>query len=322
MRKKILFVINTLSRAGAETALLELLSQLAAERGEDGQPKYELSLFVLMNQGELARQIPKGVRLVNPRYAPVSVLEPKGRIYMGMTVVKCLFHRANLIRLWRYHWRAARAMCKAGRLMPDKLLWRAISDGARRFTEEYDLAVAFLEGGSAYYVADHVRAKKKAAFIHIDYQKAGYSRELDRDCYLQYDAVFPIGEQVKSAFLSVYPECSARTRIYHNRIDCEKIRKMSVQPGGFTDDFDGIRLLTVGRLTPQKAYPVAIEAMRQLKAEGYPVRWYVLGEGSSRRELEQRIASRGLKQDFLLLGAVENPYPYYRQTDIYVHATG
>ena len=268
MKKKILFVINTLSRAGAETALLELLAQLAAERGEDGQPRYELSLFVLMNQGELVQQIPEGVRLVNPRYAPVSVLEPKGRIYMGMTVVKCLLHRANLIRLWRYHWRAARAMRKEGRLMPDKLLWRAISDGARRFPEEYDLAVAFLEGGSAYYVADHVRAKKKAAYIHIDYQKAGYSRELDRDCYLQYDAVFPIGEQVKRAFLAVYPECSARTRIYHNRIDCEKIRKMSVQPGGFTDDFDGIRLLTVGRLTPQKAYPVAIEAMRQLKAEG------------------------------------------------------
>lgn len=107
------------------------------------------------------QQIPEGVRLVNPRYAPVSVLEPKGRIYMGMTVVKCLLHRANLIRLWRYHWRAARAMRKEGRLMPDKLLWRAISDGARRFPEEYDLAVAFLEGGSAYYVADHVRAKKR-----------------------------------------------------------------------------------------------------------------------------------------------------------------
>ena len=42
MKKKILFVINTLSRAGAETALLELLAQLAAERGEDRQPRYEL----------------------------------------------------------------------------------------------------------------------------------------------------------------------------------------------------------------------------------------------------------------------------------------
>ena len=120
-------------------------------------------------------------------------------------------------------------MRKEGRLMPDTLLWRAISDGARRFPEEYELAVAFLEGGSAYYVADHVRAKKKAAFIHIDYQKAGYSRELDRDCYLQYDAVFPIGEQVKRAFLAVYPECRARTRLYHHRIDCEKSRKMSRQ---------------------------------------------------------------------------------------------
>ena len=322
MKKKILFVINTLSRAGAETALLELLAQLAAERGEDGQPRYELSLFVLMNQGELVQQNEATNKIIG---ATAKMLKDQGASIQQQAMeanISVDTLKSNLIRLWRYHWRTARAMRKEGRLMPDKLLWRAISDGARRFPEEYDLAVAFLEGGSAYYVADHVRAKKKAAFIHIDYQKAGYSRELDRDCYLQYDAVFPIGEQVKRAFLAVYPECSARTRIYHNRIDCEKIRKMSGQPGGFTDDFDGIRLLTVGRLTPQKAYPVAIEAMRQLKAEGYPVRWYVLGEGSSRRELEQHIASCGLKEDFLLLGAVTNPYPYYRQTDIYVHATG
>ena len=28
-----------------------------------------------------------------------------------------------------------------------------------------------------------------------------------------------------------------------------------------------------------------------------------------------------LKEDFLLLGAKENPYPYYKQCDLYVHAT-
>lgn len=82
------------------------------------------------------------------------------------------------------------------------------------FAEEYDLAVAYLEGGSAYYVADHVRAKKKAAFIHIDYTKAGYTRKLDRDCYLKYDAIFPIGEDVKQQFLKVYPECAGRTKVF------------------------------------------------------------------------------------------------------------
>lgn len=42
--KKILFVINTLGWAGAETALLELLRRLDAE-------EYEISLYVLLGAG-------------------------------------------------------------------------------------------------------------------------------------------------------------------------------------------------------------------------------------------------------------------------------
>ncbi len=40
-----------------------------------------------------------------------------------------------------------------------------------------------------------------------------------------------------------------------------------------------------------------------------------------RKKLKKKIAAYGLEKDFLLLGAVENPYPYYVQADIYVHAT-
>ena len=71
MRKKILFVINTLSRAGAEMALLELLRKL------DKEDTYELSLFVLMGQGEMIDQLPPGVHVVNERYIRTSVLEEK-----------------------------------------------------------------------------------------------------------------------------------------------------------------------------------------------------------------------------------------------------
>ena len=92
-------------------------------------------------------------------------------------------------------------------------------------------------------------------------------------------------------------------------------------PGGFSDHYDGIRILTVGRLTELKAYPVAIEAMRLLKKANIDARWYVLGEGPEREKLEKQISDAGLEQDFLLLGAVDNPYPYYAQADLYVHAT-
>ena len=58
-----------------------------------------------------------------------------------------------------------------------------------------------------------------------------------------------------------------------------------------------------------------------IKDKGYRARWYVLGEGDQREKLERDIARWGLENDFLLLGTVQNPYPYYRQADLCVHAT-
>ena len=169
MRKKILFVINTLSRAGAEMALLEWLRKL------DKEDTYELSLFVLMGQGEMIDQLPPGVHVVNERYIRTSVLEENGKKQMYRTIRHAAAAHGNALRLSVYMIRALGHMIKTKRIQPDKLLWRMIADGAERQNETYDLAVAYLEGGSAYYVADHVNAKKKAAFIHIDYTQAGYT---------------------------------------------------------------------------------------------------------------------------------------------------
>lgn len=92
-------------------------------------------------------------------------------------------------------------------------------------------------------------------------------------------------------------------------------------PGGFSDSYTGIRILTVGRLAYQKAYDIAIPAMKKIREDGYEARWYVLGEGSERNALEKQIAELGLQEDFQLPGAKENLFPYYAQCDLYVHAT-
>ena len=60
--KKILFVINTLGGAGAERALLELLTRFTPE-------KYEVSLYILLGQGELIHQVPAYVRILNQEYS-------------------------------------------------------------------------------------------------------------------------------------------------------------------------------------------------------------------------------------------------------------
>ena len=314
MRKKVLFVINTLGHAGAETALLELLANM-----DPG--KYEVFLYVLMGQGELLKRLPAHVKLLNKEYSNASVLSEDGKANMRRTVMKAAMHKGNVLRLMPYLMKNAIERMRHGKLYVDKLLWRVLSDGAPKIPMTFDLAVAYLEGGSAYYVADHVKAVKKAAFIHIDYSRAGYTRELDQNCYLRYDRIFTVSKEVKEHFLRAYPECVPFTEVFHNLINQETIRSRAKEAGGFTDDYDGIRLLTVGRLTSQKAYEIAIEAMALLKQDGYKARWYILGEGKLRRELEEQIRRRCLEEDFILLGADGNPFPYYKQCDIYVHAT-
>ncbi|MCH5340527.1 MAG: glycosyltransferase [Acetatifactor sp.] len=312
--KKILFVINTLGHAGAETALLELLRHI-----DPGY--YQVDLFVLMGQGEMVHRLPEYVNLLNRSYDDCSVLSTEGKRHLQKHVIRALLTRGTIFRMMPYLCRQLVGMLRRRRFQADKLLWRAMAAGAQRFLEHYDLAVAYLEGGAAYYVTDYVRADKKAAFIHIDYVQAGYNRSLDRDCYVKMDRVFAVSDEVKESFLSIYPECGERMQVFHNLLDQERIREQAKQPGGFTDSFEGYRILTVGRLTAQKDFQVSVEAMRLLKDGGEKARWYILGEGEKRGELEAKIRELGLEQDFLLLGAVENPYPYMVQADLYVHAT-
>lgn len=312
--KKILFVINTMGRGGAEMALLELLRSMKKR-------EMEVSLYVLTGQGELTEQLSDGVILKNKNYKNVSVLSADGKKILFKASIKALLKRANCIRLFPYLVRNLFQMLKKKKIMFDKLLWRCFSDAADRFEEEYDLAIAYIEGGSTYYVLDHVNAKKKVAFFHTNYEKAGYTRSLDKDCYLKYDKIFPISEDGKKNFLRFYPECVDKTEVFHNLINVERIRTLASEPGGFTDTFDGVRILTIGRLVPLKEFGKSIEALALLKEKGISARWYILGEGELRKELEALIKQKNLEDDFFLLGVTDNPYPYLKQADIYVHAS-
>ena len=50
-------------------------------------------------------------------------------------------------------------------------------------------------------------------------------------------------------------------------------------------------------------------------------RWYVIGEGPYRGEMENYISENHLEDIFILLGATPNPYAYMRQCDIYVQTS-
>ena len=92
MKQKILFVINTLGRAGAENALLSLLKLL-------DPAQYDISLYVTMGQGELRAQLPPWVQLKNPAFSTCSVLTAGGRRRMVQKRPLRL-GKVRRVRLW------------------------------------------------------------------------------------------------------------------------------------------------------------------------------------------------------------------------------
>lgn len=316
--KKILFVMNTMGRAGAERALLALIKNLPKE-------EFDISLYVLINRGELFDEVPDHVHILNKKPDNRSVLSFGGRLAIIHTVLRCFFRHASGFRLIGYFFKNLKIQLCTHRLLPDKLLWRTIANGSVKLQDTYDLAVAYIEGASTYYIAERIQAKKKAAFVHIDYQKAGYNKTVDLDAYQKIDRVFAVSKEARESFLRIYPEYNKKTFLFRNLHDTNRIASLAKKPlpdnSAFVKSSACYKLLTVGRLNYQKAYDIAIDALAILRKRNIDADWFVLGEGSLQKELTRQIAKKGLSDHFFLLGSTNNPYPYYRAATIYVHAT-
>lgn len=309
-RKKILFVMNTMGRAGAEHALIQMMRSLDHE-------KYELFLYVLIPRGEVFAKVPDFVKILNRKTDCRSVLSLGGKFFIAGRLMKAAVSGGSLKNAVGHYAHSKEQLNQSGK-KKELILRRMLADGTAALPYKFDLAVAYLEGPATWYVSEKVKAEKKAAFLHIDYVKAGYTRELDHGCYQRFDRIFAVSKDVREKFLSVYPEYKERVSLFFNIIDKEEIRRLAELPGGIKDGYGGIRLLTVGRLYYQKGYDNAVQTAAILKEMGYEFRWYVLGEGEEKKNIQNLIREKKLENDFILLGATDNPYPYFKQADIYV----
>ena len=131
MKKKILFVINTLGRAGAEMAMTALMNKL-------DESQYEISLYVMLAQGELIKDIPPYVHVINKNFCDKSVLSSQGKKNLNRLILKKIFAHGSIFKNIFYVISVLFSMIKKHRIQPDKLLWRVISDGSDVTGEEFD----------------------------------------------------------------------------------------------------------------------------------------------------------------------------------------
>ena len=309
MRESILFVIDSLNCAGAEKSLITLLSLLDYER-------FDVSLQLIGYGGALESLIPNEVHLLPPiPYTKFAKLSVKEGILWAIKNHKLSYLWTRL----KYSWAIRKKKCSNAEKA--RIWWQNHLKIIEKNPNEYDYAISYAQGVPTFYVADKVKAKQKFAWVNVSYRLQGKERVFQRSYYEQYKNIVAVSQSAKEVFLEVFPEFKKKVEIIYDINAPQFITKMADLEGGYKDEFNGLRILTVGRLAHQKGYEIALESCKQLKEQGIKFRWYALGIGPLKEKIEAYIKRNHLEDTFFLLGVDPNPYPYIKGCDIYVQTS-
>ncbi|TXK82505.1 glycosyltransferase [Paenibacillus sp. N3.4] len=301
--KTILFVIDSLHSGGAEKSLLSLLTLFDYE-------KYQVDLLLFSQKGLYLPLLPK----------EVNVLDVPPFIQRQASGVRSLIRNKKFKDLYVRFGRSIslRHPIKTKKLHSAQISWGWLTKGIEKLNGHYDVAIAYSQGTPTYFVTEKVDADKKLCWINTDYKVAPYNSDFDTGYYEQFDHIIAVSDYNKEVFINEIPIVKEKTNVVYDIVSPSLVVSMSEQNGGFDDGFDGIRILTIGRLVEAKGYDMAIEACFKLIQQGLKVRWYVIGEGLLREKLEKTIHTLHLENTFIFLGTFHNPYVFIKQCDIYV----
>lgn len=304
---KIYICASSLGIGGVEKALLGLVNSFDYD-------KVDVDLQLVNYGGEYMKYLNPNINLLPVQDFFSWVLLPKKGVFksicklLSKPIVLYLFIK-NIV--WGV---SHKNMAQARQRM-----WQDAINYIPHLQGQYDEALDF-SGLFRRYVLQCVDAKKKYTWIHSDYNVFGYDRTIDYELLRQFDNVYCVSDTCKVIFDDVFPALSNISEVKLNIVDMALIQSQ-LKGKSFDDSYNGVRLLDVTRIDPNKGLDIAVKVCSKLKQQGINFRWYILGNDplGYRKELEKLILQYDVADCFILLGFTSNPYPYMNDADIIVH---
>ncbi|WP_164905226.1 glycosyltransferase [Aequorivita ciconiae] len=192
---------------------------------------------------------------------------------------------------------------------------------------KYDAAISFSNDipkknsllGSNDFVLSSVTANQKIAWIHNDLERLGITRTYILDRYKDFDKVVSVSQSCKVDFDSLVPEFSKKSFLVHNYIDPRIILEKATEFNPYKERDEGLIFVTVARIdNTQKRIDRIIEIAGKLKENGHIFKWFIVGDGPDRLDLEKQVGAADLKNYVSFEGFKQNPYPYLKYADCFV----
>ena len=285
MRRKVLFLIESLAGGGAEKVLTTLVQHIDKDVFDvtvcaiSGGGKYEADVMQAVNYKAILR-------------------EPSNSNVLS-----------KILYVFKHH-----LVYK----------WLPLSWVYRLFVPQGSaVEIAYVEGFSTKLLSYSTNHKaRKYAWVHIDLENYHWTTSIFKTLaaevktYNKYNKICCVSDTARQGFQNTFRDVTTPVATIYNPITAQNITTMASEK--IENLKHTTRLVTVGRLVHQKGYDRLVRVVNRLANDGFDFELWILGTGSQEEELKQYIHQNNLGKYIKLLGFQSNPYKYIAQSDLFV----
>lgn len=301
-KRKVLFITPSLCQGGIEHFQISMLKMLDENR-------YDITLYLYLEDTTLLSLVPEHVKVIVDKDTTHYYRKPKA-IWLGvMKKLSYLLGMKNQAKLYKEQ------LCA---YIHEQKMQHPAKD--LFCNEQFDVVIANVIGRGTE-MAVHVNARKRYVFFH---SSLDLHHELMERLFPQYEGIVAVSTGVQDMLRKNYPDVKEKVMLLENWVDAKEILKKGnkVFVKEISDSSSStLKLVSCGRLSKEKGFDLAVKTAEILKEKGYKYKWFFVGDGVERGRIEEMIEQSTLKEQIVITGFMDNPYPIIKKSDIYVQTS-
>lgn len=285
---KILFRHRSMEMGGVEKVLLSMLNHL-------NKDKFELTVLLNLNQGELKDEIP-------PHVKKISIA--KGKEDMSKIVfaqkIELLIRRFKLNHFYKS---------------------RKSSEAKILNNQKFDIEIAMDWRDFEAVLTSPNSNSKKIAWFHSEVNIKGFEPliPLVINSFPKFDQIIYCSEKIKDIIHEYHPDLKfPEETVITNAIPIEEIRKKAKEKISDFPKSATLKFVALGRLHTRKGFHTLLNVHSKLINDGLEHEIIILGDGEEKENLLLQRKNLGIEKTIHLLGNRMNPYAYLAKGDFFI----
>lgn len=270
--------------------------------------EYDVTLAVFNPRGPLRERVPENVQLL--KLSPLTEV-------LGMTNEDCRKYGTFIQKAFKL---VGTVWAKLfGNSLPV-----AVALAFQKNVGDYDVVISYhqetsaktLVTGFGRFALKKCTANNKIAWVHADFLATKLATYKNLLTYEKFDKIVCVSKTATESFVTAYPSLKDKCDFCYNCVPVADIIAKSIQEQNvFQKSANDIILFSACRLVAEKGLVPALENLSPLFKNNKNLKWFIAGIGPEESSLRQLITEKQLKDQVLLLGFKQNPYPYIKEAD-------